>query len=202
MIEQKEKQIAENNRSIEENKTYLSSLRVDIAKHKEAISGLEKEIANHNGAVILNHDNFLKTDKKIKEFIELNYELESELQTLRHEAAVKSLLDDEPDFWDAIQARLTRKINELDDGMTNLGSYIEPREFAEKIKELHKDPKNLSPSFQKVNNAKAVFEGLQKEACSQVFLQKPVPLESKTSRLQTLDTLLTDPVISPLWNKQ
>ena len=42
MIEQKEKQIAENNRSIEENKTYLSSLRVDIAKHKEAISGLEK----------------------------------------------------------------------------------------------------------------------------------------------------------------
>ena len=141
MIEQKEKQIAENNRSIEENKTYLSSLRVDIAKHKEAISGLEKEIANHNGAVILNHDNFLKTDKKIKEFIDLNYELESELQTLRHEAAVKSLLDDEPDFWDAIQARLTRKINELDDGMTNLGSYIEPREFAEKIKELHQDPK-------------------------------------------------------------
>jgi len=201
MIKEKEKQIAENNRSIEENKTYLSSLRVDIAKHKEAISGLEQEIAKHNAAVILNHDNFLKTDKKIKEFVDLNHELESELQTLRHEAAVKSLLD-EPHFWDAIQARLIRKINELDDGMTNLGSYIEPREFAEKIKELHKDPKNLPPSFQKVNNAKAVFESLQKEACSQVILQKPIPLESKTSRLQTLDTLLIDPVISPLWNKQ
>ena len=202
MIEQKEKQIAENNRSIEENKTYLSSLRVDIAKHKEAISGLEQDLAKHNKALLGIHDEFGKTDSQVKEYIELNFRLESELQTLRHESAIKALLDEEPSFWDAIQARLTRKIDELDDGMTNLGSYIEPREFAEKIKELHKDPKNLSPSFQKVNNAKAVFESLQKEACSQVVLQKPVPLESKTSRLQTLDALLTDPVISPLWNKQ
>ena len=202
MIEQKEKQIAENNRSIEENKTYLFSLRVDIAKHKEAISGLEQDLAKHNKALLGIHDEFGKTDSQVKEYIELNFRLESELQTLRHESAIKALLDEEPSFWDAIQARLTRKIDELDDGMANLGSYIEPREFAEKIKELHKDPKNLSPSFQKVNNAKAVFESLQKEACSQVVLQKPVPLESKTSRLQTLDTLLTDPVISPLWNKQ
>ena len=202
MIDKLEKQISDNNRSIEENKTHLSTLRAEIANYKEAIAGLEKEIAKHNGALFSNNDEYSKTDRKIKSFIDLNYKLESELQTLRHNAAVQSLLDNEPDFWDAIQARLTRKINELDDGMTNLGSYIEPREFAEKIKELHKDPKNLPPSFQKVNNAKAVFESLQKEARSQVILQKPIPWESKTSRLQTLDTLLTDPVISPLWNKQ
>ena len=202
MIEQKEKQIAENNRSIEENKTYLFSLRVDIAKHKEAISGLEQEIAKHNGAVILNHDNFLKTDKKIKEFIELNYELESELQTLRHESAIKALLDEEPSFWDAIQARLTRKIDELDDGMTNLGSYIEPREFAEKIKEIHADPKNYSPVFQKLNEAKVIYEDLQREACSRVVSHKPVPLESKSSRIRTVDNFLTDPVIASIWNQQ
>jgi len=202
MITILEEQIADNNRLIEENKDHLSNLRADIAKHKEAISGLEKDLAKHNKALLGIHDEFGKTDSQVKEYIELNFILESELQTLRHEAAIKALLDEEPSFWDAIQARLTRKIDKLDDGMTNLGSYIEPREFAEKIKELHKDPKNLSPTSQKVNNAKAVFEGLQKEACFQVVLQKPVPLESKTSRLQTLDTLLTDPVISPLWNKQ
>ena len=202
MIDKLEKQISDNNRSIEENKTHLSTLRVDIAKHKEAISGLEQEIAKHNGAVILNHDNFLKTDKKIKSFIDLDYKLESELQTLRHNAAVQGLLDNEPDFWDAIQARLSRKINELDDGMTNLGSYIEPREFAEKIKDFYSDPRNLTPVFQKVNQAKIVFEKLQREACEKVVLHKPIPLESKTSRLNALDTLLTDLVISPLWNKQ
>ena len=202
MIDKLEKQISDNNRSIEENKTHLSTLRAEIAKHKEAIAGLEQEIAKHNGALFSNNDEYSKTDRKIKSFIDLNYKLESELQTLRHNAAVQSLLDNEPDFWDAIQARLTRKINELDDGMTNLGSYIEPREFAEKIKDFYSDPRNLTPVFQKVNQAKIVFEKLQREACEKVVLHKPIPLESKTSRLNALDTLLTDPVVSPLWNKQ
>ena len=202
MIDKLEKQISDNNRSIEENKTHLSSLRTEIAKHKEAIAGLEKEIAKHNGALFSNNDEYSKTDRKIKSFIDLNYKLESELQTLRHNAAVQSLLDNEPDFWDAIQARLTRTINELDDGMTNLGSYIEPREFAEKIKEIHADPKNYTPVYQKLNEAKVIYEGLQREACLRVVSHKPVPLESKSSRLRTLDNFLTDPVIASMWNQQ
>jgi len=202
MINILEEQIADNNRLIEENKDHLSNLRADIAKHKEAISGLEQDLAKHNKALLGIHDEFGKTDSQVKEYIELNFRLESELQTLRHESAIKALLDEEPSFWDAIQARLTRKIDELDDGMTNLGSYIEPREFAEKIKEIHADPKNYSPVFQKLNEAKVIYEDLQREACLRVVSHKPVPLESKSSRIKTVDNFLTDPVVASIWNQQ
>lgn len=202
MINILEEQISDNNRLIEENKEHLSNLKADIAKYKEVISGLEQDIAKHNKALFGIHDEFGQTDSKIKEYIELNFRLESELQTLRHESAIKALLDEEPSFWEAVQARLIRKIDELDDGMTNLGSYMEPRDFAEKIREIHADPRNLTPVYQKLNEAKVIYEGLQKEACSRVVSHKPVPLESKSSRLRTLDNLLTDPVIASMWNQQ
>ena len=86
--------------------------------------------------------------------------------------------------------------------MTNLGSYIEPREFAEKIKEIHADPKNYTPVYQKLNEAKVIYEGLQREACSIVVSHKPVPLESKSSLIRTVDNFLTDPVIASIWNQQ
>jgi chromosome segregation ATPase len=202
MINNLEEQIADNNRLIEENKEHLSNLRADIAKHKEAISGLEQDLAKHNKALLGIHDEFGTTDSQVKEYIELNFRLESELQALRHESAIKALLDEEPCFWDAIQARLRRKIDVLDDGMTNLGSYIEPQEFAEKIKKIHADPKNYSPVFQKLNEAKAIYEDLQREACSRVASHKPVPLESKSSRIRAVDNFLTDPAIASIWNQQ
>jgi chromosome segregation ATPase len=202
MINILEEQIADNNRLIEENKEHLSNLRADIAKHKEAISGLEQDLAKHNKSLLGIHDEFGKTNSQVKEYIELNFRLESELQTLRHESAIKALLDEEPCFWDAIQARLVRKIDELDDGMTNLGSYIEPQDFSEKIKKILADPKNFSLVSQKVNTAKSTYESLQREACSSVASHKPVPLENKSSRIRTVDNFLTDPVIASIWNQQ
>lgn len=197
-----EEQIANNHRLIEEHKEHLAALRSEITKHKEAITELEGKLEQHNKAVFSKHEEHLNIDAKIKEFIGLNYKLESELQTLRHETAVKALLDEEPTFWDAIQARLIRKISDLDDGMTNLSSYIEPRDFAEEIRNIHGDIRNLTPAYQKLHTAKTAYESLQKEACSQVVLQKTVPLESKSLRIEALDRLLIDPVIAPLWNKQ
>ena len=200
-MEDLEAAIKSNKELLEKTRAENYNLKSEIENHRIEIKRLHEQQQEANNNINIKHSIYNDNEKLAFSLISKIHDDNIKLEEEKHRIAVEAILKDEPSFMDAVKARLLYQIDSLQNGLTNLGSYIEPQDFANKLNNIANNPRDFSEQGRVIRAARQTYQNKQKEICSKSLRGQQVSLDDKRERVYIIDNLLNSDYISPLWNK-
>ena len=200
-IAELEKSIKSNDMEISKNRAENESLKYEMEAHKKEIERLEGIASELNAKILNKASTYRRNNNNISKLLNQNLKDQESLENEKHRIAVDALMNDEPSFWEALRGRLSHQISELEGGMSNISSYMEPSDFTDFLHRIADHSKEFSERSIAIRGARNLYTDKQKEICSKAVKGEVIPYEAKQAKIKILDRLILDKNITPIWNK-
>jgi len=173
-------------------KEQIASKTGKVDSLKANIALLEQELAEHRN-VALTMVQHMQSDKS--EIAALEKQLEDDAFA----KSLQSLIEEQPDFFDVLETRYQKKMDEISDGMEIFGGTLESGKFCEEIKQMI-DSMGFSRTHIAMRNCKGSYLDYLKEVCTMKLQNKKISASKKLERFDYFDKLIFMPEVERIWN--
>lgn len=122
------------------------------------------------------------------------------LKETERELAIQELVAKQQEFWDALEARIIAKGNDLNSGLEGLGETIDPATAIQKIRGVVEAKLSFNETAVKIRNTIQGYQKCIEQLCSYKIDGRTITPDQKAQRIFLLDRLLEDRDIQPYWS--
>ena len=122
------------------------------------------------------------------------------LKETERELAIQELVAKQQEFWDALEARIIAKGNDLNSGLEGLGETVDPATAIQKIRGVVEAKLSFNETAVKIRNTIQGYQNCIEQLCSYKVDGRTITPDQKAQRIFLLDRLLEDRDIQPYWS--
>lgn len=200
----------------------IEEMRKDIEDRRDSIDSLEKENAQKISTRNADGDEMKEMEAKIASIKISNQQLniaiqnntadiaehrrriaetENMLEEDAKEKAIKALVEEQPCFWKAAEARLAKIQDELKDELPDFSDFIDPEEAIKNIRHIVDTPLSFNELAVYIRNTIQTYTNYIRDLCERKHNGVAIPLSLQKHKTVILDNFLNSQQIEVYWSR-
>ena len=199
----------------------IKTIKADIETFEKELSSLEADQLKKNQAVSESSDRRKELDEELQreqaKYAKLAGDARANAESINgkkhllqgkhtllketeRELAIQELVAKQQDFWDALEARISAKGDDLNSGLEGLADSVDPATAVERLRGVVEAKMSFNETAVKIRNTMQGYNQSIESLCSYKVDGRQITPDHKAQRILILDRLLEDKDIQPYWS--
>jgi len=199
-IEAVAKDIAELGKEIEELQAARNKQNQSVTDLRNSISDIETELQKEQAAYQKARGEVQQTAHTHEQKKALLQGKTNQKKEMERELSIQDLVSKQQEFWDALEARIVAKGDDINSGLHGLGETKDPATAIETLKNIVDTPLSFNEIAVKIRTTIGEYNKAITELCAYAVDGRLITPDHKSHRLFVLDRFLQDKAIQPYWS--